>query len=48
MGPELMLPPIYSSPYPLPGDILEILIHISHSDQHTLGGLGLELSDVVD
>ena len=32
---------------PLPRVILETLIHISHSDQHTLGGLGLELSNIV-
>jgi hypothetical protein len=43
-----MLPLIYCSPCLLPGAILETLIHISHSDQHTPGGLGLELSNVVD
>ena len=37
-----------AAPIPLPIDILETLIHISHSDQHTPGGLGLELSNVVD
>jgi hypothetical protein len=40
--------PIYNSPYPLPGAIIETLIHISHPDQHTPDGLGLELSNVVD
>jgi hypothetical protein len=41
--------PLYiATPYPLLGAILETLIHISHSDQHTPGGLGLELSNVVD
>ena len=34
------LPPSWSHP--------KTLIHISHLDQHTLGGLGLELSNVVD
>ena len=47
-GSELVVPTIYSSPYPLPEDILETLIHISHSDQHTLGGIGIELSNVVE
>ena len=47
-GPELMLPPIYVALYPLPAVISETLIHISDSDQDTLGGLGLELSNVVD
>jgi hypothetical protein len=40
--------PIYSSPYPLPKAVPETLICIPHSDQHTLGGLSLELSYVVD
>jgi hypothetical protein len=40
--------PIYSSPYPLSGSILETLIHISHLDQYTPEGLGLELFNVVD
>ena len=40
--------PIYSSPYPLSRAILKTLIHISHLDQDTLGGLDLELSNIVD
>ena len=32
-------PYIQQPPPPLPRDILETLIHISHSDQHTPGGL---------
>jgi hypothetical protein len=41
--------PLYiAAPTPLPKDILETLIHISHSDQHTLGGLAIELFNVVD
>ena len=40
---------INSSPYP-PSlrQILETLIHISYSDQHIPGGLGLELSNIID
>ena len=41
-------PYIYTALYPLSGDILETLIHISHLDQHRPGGIGLELSNVVD
>ena len=43
-----MIPPIYRAMYPLPRDILETLIYISDLDQDTLGGIGLELSNVVD
>ena len=41
-------PPYIAAPTPLPGAILETLIHISDSDQDTPGELGLELSNVVD
>ena len=46
--PPTLPQPIYSSPYPLPRAIWETLIHISHSDQDTPGGLDLKLSNVVD
>jgi predicted alternative tryptophan synthase beta-subunit len=45
---NLWFPLYIAAPSPLPKDILETLIHISHSDQHTPGGLGLELSNVVE
>ena len=47
-GRVLGAPYIQQPPTPLPGDILETLIHISDSDQDTPGGIGLELSNVVD
>ena len=37
-----------AAPTPLPRGIPETLIHISHSYEHTPGGLGLELSNIVD
>ena len=37
-----------AAPTPLPRAILKTLIHISHLDQDTPGGLDLELSNVVD
>jgi hypothetical protein len=43
-----MLRPIYIALYPLPQTISKTLIHISQPDQHTPGGLGLELSNIVD
>ena len=43
-----LAPLINSSPYPLPQLIPETIFHTPHSDQHTPGGLGLELSNVVD
>ena len=43
-----MLPPIYTTLYPPLLGHPETLIHISHLDQHKPGGLGLELSNVVD
>ena len=40
---------LYKQPCtPLPGAILETLIHISDLDQDTPRGLGLELSNIVD
>jgi hypothetical protein len=36
------------APTPHPRAISKTLIHISHSDQHTPEGLGLELSNVED
>ena len=47
-GGGCLAPLINSSPYPLAQQIPETIIHIPHSDQHTPGGLGLELSNVVD
>ena len=46
--PLLYLVLYIAAPTPLPRAILKTLIHISHLDQDTLGGLDLELSNVVD
>ena len=46
--PLLYLGIYIAAPTPLTTAILKPLIHISHSDQDTLGGLDLELSNVVD
>ena len=39
---------VLQAPTPLPRSILKTLIHISHLDHDTPGGLDLELSNVVD
>ena len=43
-----MLSPIYIVLYPTPLGHLETLIYITDLDQDTPGGMGLELTNVVD